>query len=105
MRLDSIGKPPAIPNDSFEPAKIAKLKVEQVGKIDPPEGMETSGDSTKGEQRLGKILSLIKKAQEEKEKKKKRSSGNRVSDGLKVYQKLSAPEPAEQPGQTLNVKV
>ncbi len=98
MRLDSLGKPPLVQQQRFEPAKPDKLKdveIKETKSLDEQGTSSHSGDSS----RLGKILDLLKRAN------KKHQYKGRANGAVKAYQNEVHFEKLAKCGQTLDIWV
>src|SRR4051812_33177204 len=110
MRLYTMGKPPlvhATNNSSFEKVKVETVNISPTQEAKTPSDDNDSGSG--GQQaaapRLGKILSILQKAEKDKKKKQPPKNDNSPSESLKAYQRAALTESAEQRGQTINIKV
>jgi hypothetical protein len=105
MRLDTLGKPPLVQNTSFEQIKVDKIKIEGIKEISPADTEEESSGG-QARPRLGKVLHLLKKAEDDHKKKKKTLKESTSRSAIQIYQRMGSLETsAEQSGQTINVKV
>src|ERR1035437_6924044 len=98
MRLDTVGKPPLVQNDSFEKVKVDNVTIAPTPKTAAAADTDSNGAGN-GKARLGKVLDLLQKDQE---KKKKQNRGALTSDALRAYQRAAGAEGAEQSGQAVN---
>ena len=104
MRLDTLGKPPLVQTSNFENAKTDKLKGDEIQKTVPSGETETSGYQ-RGDERLGKILNILKRAQDQNQKNKKQLYKGRVAQAILAYQLCASLEKSAKASQTLKVKV